>query len=197
MFNIENAAQDCKIVNGTQQISDRLQESIGGEERVLLNKPVMKIVRNEPTEGEANWPVTVTTLDGSQYHARYIIMAIPISLQQKIHFSPTLPPLYTQMMQKMPMGSVIKCVVYYQDSFWRREKDQLTGSMVINLPDEQGPISYTLDDTKSDGSYPAIVGFIIGDKSKLMLNKSKEERLRLICDSYAKALNSDKALQVR
>ena len=92
------------------------------------------------------------------------------------------------------MGSVIKCVVYYREAFWRR--DSLTGSMLINIRYEDGPISYTLDDTKPDGTYPAIVGFIIGERAKLMLAKSKEERLRIICKSYAKALGSDKALQV-
>ena len=114
--------------------------------------------------------------------------------QAKIHYSPALPPMYQQLTQKFPMGSVIKCVVYYKEAFWR--KDSLTGSMIINLPGELGPISYTLDDTKPDGTYPAIVGFIIGDRVRIMLKKTKEERLRLICDSYAKALGSDKALKV-
>lgn len=102
--------------------------------------------------------------------------------------------MYQQLTQKFPMGSVIKCIVYYKEAFWR--EDNLTGSMIINLPGELGPISYTLDDTKPDGSYPAIVGFIIGERVKLMLDKTKEERMRLICDSYAKALGNDKALEV-
>ena len=217
MFNIEDAAQDSKIVGGTLQLSEKLREQISGEERVLLNKTVVHIVMNKSLvsntieEGDHNRnnnrqlsaqadngfteeTLIVTTLDGTQFYTRYIIMAIPISLQQKIHFSPSLPPLYNQMMQKIPMGSVIKCVVYYKEAFWRR--DNLTGSMLINLPYEQGPISYTLDDTKPDGTYPAIVGFIIGDRAKLMLEKSRQERLRIICDSYAKALGSEKALKV-
>lgn len=196
MFNIENCAQDSKIMDGTQQLSIKLGELIGGEERILTEKPVVQITRNESTseEEENSWPVTVRTLDGATYHCRYLIMAIPLSTHSKIHYCPELPPLYTQMVQKIPMGSVIKCVVYYQEAFWRR--DGLTGSMLINLAEEEGPISYTLDDSKPDGSYPAIVGFIIGDRYKAMLEKSKEERLLAICKSFAKALGSQEALKV-
>ena len=68
--------------------------------------------------------------------------------------------------------------------------------MLINLAEEEGPISYTLDDSKPDGSYPAIVGFIIGDRYTEMLEKSKEERLLIICKSFAKALGSQEALKV-
>lgn len=81
MFNIENAAQDSKVVGGTQQISQRLRELIGGEERVHLKKPVSQIVYDQSAEASNGWPVTVSTLDGSKYHTKYVIMAIPFALQ--------------------------------------------------------------------------------------------------------------------
>ncbi|KAI2810117.1 hypothetical protein BLOT_001273 [Blomia tropicalis] len=191
-FNIQDAAQDSKIVGGSQQISERLCERIGGSKRVHLNKVVVQIERNDRNISKNRSNITISTLDGYKYHTKQVIIAIPISIQQKIHFRPALHPLYIQAMQKMPMGSVIKSIVYYREPFWRRDK--LTGSMLINLPLEDGPITYTLDDTKPDGSYPAIVGFIIGDRARVMLDRTRDERLRIICDSYAKALGTDEAL---
>ena len=39
-----------------------------------------------------------------------------------------------------------------------------------------GPILYCMDDTKPDGSHPAIMGFIMADKSREMCSLTKEER---------------------
>lgn len=204
MYNMAGAAQDSKLCGGTQQISEKLRELIDrDQQRVLLNKAVSQIIyevdkvdenNNANSNGQDTSMVVVKTLDGSTYRCRYLINTIPISLQQKIHFTPSLPPLYNQMMQKFPMGSVIKCIVYYREAFWRR--DGLNGNLMINLDNESGPITYTLDDTKPDGTYPAVVGFIIGNRAKEMLAKTKEERLRFICDSYAKALGSHLAKEV-
>lgn len=82
------------------------------------------------------------------------------------------------------MGSVIKCMVYYKENFWRKKGSCIfftfyyksndlvhdpvlssvvflyfigyCGSMVIE--EEDAPIGLTLDDTKPDGSVPAIMG---------------------------------------
>ncbi|OTF68988.1 amine oxidase[flavin-containing]-like protein [Euroglyphus maynei] len=127
-------------------------------------------------------------------------MAIPPVLVQKIHFNPSLPPVYNQMLQKFSMGSAIKCIVYYEEQFWRNnqqhEQQSLNGNMLINCTNPcDGPITYTVDDTKPDGSYPAIVGFIIGDRARDMIERSQEERLHYICESYSRAFNSKKALK--
>ncbi|XP_016403475.1 amine oxidase [flavin-containing]-like, partial [Sinocyclocheilus rhinocerous] len=86
--------------------------------------------------------------------AKYVILAIPPGLNLKIHFNPELPPLRNQLIHRVPMGSVIKCMVYYKENFWR--KKGYCGSMVIE--EEEAPIGLTLDDTKPDGSVPAIMG---------------------------------------
>lgn len=50
-----------------------------------------------------------------------MILATPPGLNLKMHFSPELPPLRNQLIHRVPMGSVIKCMVYYKENFWRKK----------------------------------------------------------------------------
>ncbi|XP_010837722.1 PREDICTED: amine oxidase [flavin-containing] B-like [Bison bison bison] len=59
---------------------------------------------------------------------------------------------------------------------------------------EEAPVAYALDDTKPDGSYPAIIGFILAHKARKLARLTKEERLKKLCDLYAKVLGSQEAL---
>ncbi|KAF7494167.1 Amine oxidase [flavin-containing] B [Sarcoptes scabiei] len=188
MYNVENAAQDSKMIGGSQQLCFGLKQLIG-DEKIHLNRAVVECSVNSTRS-----IITLQTIDGSIYRSRLLIMAIPPVLIQKIHFKPSLPPVYQQMLQKFTMGSAIKCIVYYTEAFWRNDS-MLNGQMLINCSNTDGPITYTVDDTKPDGSYPAIVGFMIGDRARKMLQKSKEERMRYVCQSFAFALNSEKALK--
>ncbi|XP_063069025.1 amine oxidase [flavin-containing] [Engraulis encrasicolus] len=122
--------------------------------------------------------------------AKYVILAIPPLLNMKIHFTPELPPLRNQLITRVPMGSVIKCMVYYRENFWR--KKGYCGTLVIE--DEDAPIGLTLDDTKPDGSMPCIMGFILSRKCRRLCELTKEERLKKICDIYAKVLGTEEAL---
>ncbi|NXA11931.1 AOFA oxidase, partial [Sapayoa aenigma] len=127
------------------------------------------------------------------FQGKYVISAIPPILTTKIHYKPELPPKRNQLIQRLPMGSVIKCMMYYKEAFWTRKG--YCGSFIIE--DEESPIGITIDDTKPDGSYPAIMGFILSRKAFKLAHLSKEERKKKICEAYAKALGMKEALQVR
>lgn len=174
---------EMKFVGGSQQISEKIATKLGN--RVLLNKPVCEIDQRGKT-------VIVSTLDGCEYEADYVILSIPPPLQMKIHFIPTLPPLRNQMIQRIPMGSVYKIHVYYKRNFWR-EKGMCGASLVVGS--EEHPVAFTLDDTKPDGTLPAITGFIVADKARRLCDKTQEERKNLIIKSFAKIFNSPEALE--
>lgn len=55
------------------------------------------------------------------FQGKYVISAIPPVLCLKIHFNPPLPPMRNQLINRIPMGSVIKCIVYYKETFWRKK----------------------------------------------------------------------------
>ncbi|XP_069492606.1 amine oxidase [flavin-containing] A-like [Ambystoma mexicanum] len=181
MFSVTNGGQERKFVGGAGQISEKMMECLKG--RVKLESPVIRIDQTGDT-------VLVETLNHEIYEGRFIISAIPPGLTTKIHYNPELPVLRNQLIQRLPMGSVIKCMVYYKEAFWR--KMDFCGSMIME--DEEAPIGITLDDTKPDGSAPAIMGFILARKASRLANLSKEERKRRICELYAKALGTEEAL---
>ncbi|XP_072901613.1 amine oxidase [flavin-containing] [Hemitrygon akajei] len=181
IFSTTNGGQERKFVGGSGQISERLMNCLG--DSVKLEKPVIRIDQTQDK-------VVVETLDHELFEAKYIISAIPPALSLKIHYEPPLPPMRNQLIQRVPMGCVIKCMVYYKDNFWR--KKNYCGSMIIQ--DEESPIGITLDDSKPDGSFPAIIGFILARKARHLVNLTKEERLQKICEIYAKVLDSEEAL---
>ncbi|NXJ81978.1 AOFA oxidase, partial [Trogon melanurus] len=124
------------------------------------------------------------------FQGKYVIIAIPPILTTKIHYKPELPPKRNQLIQRLPMGCVIKTMVYYKEAFWERKG--YCGSFIIE--DEDSPIGITLDDTKPDGRFPAIMGFILTRKAVKLAHLSKEERKKKICEAYAKATGMEEAL---
>lgn len=53
------------------------------------------------------------------------------------------------------MGSVIKTVTFYEKAFWREKG--FNGVLISDC----SPAYVTVDDTKPDGSYPAIMRLVI------------------------------------
>ncbi|XP_019732506.1 amine oxidase [flavin-containing] [Hippocampus comes] len=181
IFSTTNGGQERKFVGGSGQISECMARELG--DRVKLQSPVCRI-------DQSGDMVLVETTDKQTYMAKQVILATPPVLNLKIHFNPELPPLRNQLINRVPMGSVIKCMVYYKENFWR--KKGLCGSMVIE--DEGAPIGLTLDDTKPDGSMPAIMGFILARKCRRFCGLTKEERFKRICESFSRVLGTEEAL---
>lgn len=181
IFSGQNGGQERKLFGGTQQLSELMAAALG--DRVNLASPVCSVTQNDSS-------VTLETLSKKSFKAGYAIMAVPPVLQLKMCFDPPVPPMRGQLVQRLPMGSVIKAIMYYRSTFWR-EKD-FCGISCIE--DEESPITFTLDDTKSDGTYPAIIGFITARQARKLCNVSKEERKRKICEIYSKVFDSEEAL---
>uniref|UniRef100_A0A8C4TAA0 Amine oxidase n=1 Tax=Erpetoichthys calabaricus TaxID=27687 RepID=A0A8C4TAA0_ERPCA len=160
IFSTSNGGQERKFIGGSGQISERIAELLGS--CVRLNEPVIKICQKDTA-------VFVETISGGKYE---VINAVPPGLTMKVHYDPQLPSVRNQLIQRVPMGSIIKCMMYYKRPFWK-EKDYC-GTMMIE--DEDSPISMTLDDTKPDGSYPCIMGKV------------------KVSEIYAKVLDSEEAL---
>ncbi|XP_048885557.1 amine oxidase [flavin-containing] B-like [Brienomyrus brachyistius] len=182
IFSTSNGGQERKFVGGSGQISERIAEQLRGS--VMLNQPVVRVSQN--AEG-----VSVETLTGDKYKGGYIISAIPPGLTMNIHYEPGLPPIRNQLIQRVPMGSIIKCMMYYKRPFWKEKG--YCGTMMIE--DEDSPISMTLDDTKPDGSCPCIMGFILARKARELIHLTKDERKQQICQIYSKVLGTTDALQ--
>lgn len=186
IFATTGGGQEFKVNGGTMQISERMAECVGMH-RVLLGHAVYYVEQNDSE-------VLVKTLNGKEFRGRYLIMATPPAVQQKIHYLPPLPAMRNQLIQRAPQGSIFKCIMYYKRPFWK--ENGMCGSLLLVGPDKKFPITYTLDDSKwPDGSKPAIIGFLPSDKSRLMTQLTKNERQKIICESFAKAFNCPEALE--
>ncbi|KAG8185755.1 hypothetical protein JTE90_000738 [Oedothorax gibbosus] len=177
IFSTTNGGQERKFKGGTQQVSEKIATKLG-DDIVKLSSPVVGI--NQESKDE----VVVKTLGGKEYKTKYIILACPPMIQMKIHFTPQLPPLRNQLLQRMPMGTVMKVILYYKTTFWRQ--NGLCGSLLVEGGDEH-PMFLTLDDTKADGSFPAIIGFILADKCRRLSALTPGERKGLLAKSLAEA----------
>jgi monoamine oxidase len=139
LLDTEGGAQQDRLAGGTQQLSIRIAEELG--DRVRLSAPV-RAVRMDGygvVAGEAR--------------ARRVIVAVPPTLVARIEYDPPLPRVRDQLTQRMPMGSVIKCMAVYEEPFWR--EDGLSGQ-AVSLP---GPAQVVFDNTPPSGS-PGLIGFL-------------------------------------
>ncbi|XP_038050318.1 amine oxidase [flavin-containing] B-like isoform X4 [Patiria miniata] len=175
--NVESGAQERKFVGGSQQLSIKMGERVG-KDNIKLESPVSKIEQSEEK-------VVVQTINGDVFEAKYVIMAMAPSMTQRIHYSPPLPPRRNQLIARAPVGSVIKCMVYYDRQWW---KDRDFCGSTFNV-DPASPMVYSLDDTKPDGSFPALICFVAANKAREFCGISKEERRDRLCKAYFNAFN--------
>ncbi|HKH41572.1 MAG TPA: FAD-dependent oxidoreductase, partial [Solirubrobacterales bacterium] len=155
LLDTEGGAQQDRLAGGTQQLSVRMADELA--ERVELNAPVRSI--RADAEGVVAGGV----------HARRAIVAVPPALAGRIEYDPPLPGPRDQLTQRMPMGSVIKCMAVYDEPFWR--KDGLTGQ-AISLP---GPAQVVFDNTPPNGS-PGLIAFLEGKDARELAGVPEAER---------------------
>jgi hypothetical protein len=179
----DNGAQERKFVGGSQRLSDGLAARLG--RRVVLDAPVRRIDAEA-----APGAVVVTTRHGAAFAARFVIVAVPPALAGRIEHAPPLPPLRAQLCARMPMGTIIKTITYYATPWWRTTG--YSGSVL----DPGGPVVYSYDDTKPDGSAPAIMGFVSASHARRLGAMSVEQRAGLVSAQYARVLQNDEGLNV-
>lgn len=166
---VVNGAQETRVHGGMQAICERMASELG--ERVLLSAPV-RAIRQSDSE------VTVVTDRGAFDSAR-VIVAVPPLLAGQIDYSPELPSARVQLTQRMPMGSVIKCIAIYESPFWREAG--LSGEIVTDV----APVKFTFDDTPEGSERGAIVGFISGADARLWAERSEDERRTAVLSQFA------------
>jgi monoamine oxidase len=167
---IDGGAQQTRLAEGTQALCVRLAAGLG--DRVILNAPVNAILQQEDAG-------SVRSAAGV-YRARRMIVAIPPTLAARIAYDPPLPPGCDQLMQRMPMGSVVKCVAFYEHPFWR--DDGFSGEAIADT----GPVTVTFDDSPEDGGSGALVAFLLGDQAKRWGARPAAERKAAVLDALAR-----------
>ncbi len=179
LINTGGGAQDSRVVGGSQQISIRLAKQLGGS--VVLDAPVYRI-------DHGRGGIEIRTEQGN-FTAKRVIVAVPPTLAGRIRYSPELPPKRDQLMQRVPMGTVTKCMAVYDKPFWR--DDGLSGMATSDT----GPVKLTYDNSPPDGKPGVLLGFIEGQSARDRLKSSQADRRKAVLGSFeryfgAKAKNA-------
>ncbi len=113
--------------------------------------------------------------------AKRVINTLPPALGPSIRQRPALPAPRAQLEQRVPMGSVIKCLAIYEGGpFWREAG--LSGQATSN----RGPVKVTYDNSPPDGSPGVLLGFIEGQEARNWTHSSKSSRRDAVVESLVR-----------
>ena len=163
------SAQSLRFAGGPQQLSVRLSKLLS--RAIKLHAAVVGVEL-----GSA--PAVHTARE--TFRARRIILAVPKPLLGRLSFHPSLPPAFDQLLQRQPMGSVLKINAVYDEPFWRGQG--LNGVVVS----DQGPISLTYDNSPPSGKPGVLVGFAEGDESRAIYGLSDSARKAAVLESLVR-----------
>ena len=171
LFDTEGGAQQDRFAGGSQLIPIRMAEELGGE-RLVLGAPVRRLEHG---------PDGVTVhADGAVARGRRAILAIAPTLAGRIAYDPPLPGYRDQLTQRMPLGTVAKCMAIYAEPFWRSEG--LSGQAASDI----GPVRLMFDNSPPDGSPGVLLGFLEGRRARELGRLSADERRTAVIDCFAR-----------
>lgn len=129
---------------------------------------------------------------GRTYEAKRAIVAIPPTLAGRIRYSPKLPGGRDQLTQRVPMGSVVKCMAVYDKPFWRA--DGLSGMATSDT----GPVKLTFDNSPPGNSPRGVLlGFIEGQEARELTSATKAERKEAVLGSFERYFGAQARTGVR
>jgi monoamine oxidase len=171
LFDTEGGAQQDRLVGGSQLLAERLGEGLGAE-RLLLSSPVRRIdQRGDRVRLHAGDRVV---------SAKRALLALAPALAGRIDYDPPLPGRRDQLTQRMPLGTVAKCMAIYDEPFWRA--DGLSGQATSTL----GPVKLTFDNSPPDGSPGVLLGFLEGRQAREAGLLDAGLRRELVLGSFAR-----------
>ena len=181
LIGTEGGAQQDRFDGGSQLVAQRVAEQLG--DRIIFDAPLRRVTQN----GDG----VVLASDSVELHAQRAIIAIPPALAARVDYDPVLPARRDQLMQRMPMGSVIKVNAVYEEPFWRQEG--LSGRALSDV----GPIRTVFDNTPKSGSPGILIGFIEGKASRDLSGVDAAERREAALGSLARYFGDRAAKPVR
>jgi monoamine oxidase len=107
---VRNGAQQDRFVAGAMALAEGLARPL--RERVCLGFPVRRV--EQLTSGGVR-----VSGEGGEVVARRAILALAPAMMRAIAFEPGLPEARRALVDEMPMGRIIKVVLFYDRPFWR------------------------------------------------------------------------------
>ncbi|MFO7562706.1 MAG: NAD(P)/FAD-dependent oxidoreductase [Enhygromyxa sp.] len=166
---IEDGAQQWKIDGGAQRISLGLSARLGPA--ISFDEPVRAIEQDQ--QG-------VTVIGTRQrYRAARAILAVSPAIAASIELPPTLSASRQALHERMFMGSTIKCLVAYEQAFWRARG--LSGEAVS----DRLRVRLAFDASSADGRLPRLVAFVFDEDARTLGQLDADARRQAILDDLA------------
>eukprot|EP00300_Choanocystis_sp_HF-7_P027516 c32649_g1_i1.p1 GENE.c32649_g1_i1~~c32649_g1_i1.p1 ORF type:complete len:477 (+),score=87.09 c32649_g1_i1:140-1570(+) len=168
MFSCEGGSHSYRVVEGFAALCTRMAARLGA--RVLLEHQVYDVIHRD--DG-----VRIVA-ENAIVEAKRVIMALPPNQIMRLDFDPVLPRRRSWLMQRLSMGTVIKCFALYARPFWR-------GKAVNVVDPETTVIDHTLDASSVGDKHHALVAFIGGYDAVIWSDKSADERRAVVIEGLA------------
>ncbi|MCP9850812.1 FAD-dependent oxidoreductase [Cyanobium sp. Morenito 9A2] len=157
------------VHGGAAQVAERLAAELA--DVIRLRAPVGAIEQNAGG-------VRVSFGEGDALGAAAVVVAIPPPLRLGLRFSPDLPPDGRGLLQRSPMGSMVKVLALYPKPFWRERG--LNGLGIGNLP----TLELTVDSSPPEGP-GLLASFISGDRAARWQRLPEAQRRRAVLADLA------------
>lgn len=171
LTDFEGGAQQDRLEGGAHGLADKLAAGLGAALR--LDATVRRIEHDDSA-------ATVTIDDGTAWRAKHVVVAVAPPLAARIAYHPPLPAARDNLLQRLPMGSVVKCVATYPEPFWRSAG--LSGSALS----VRGPIALTADSSPKSGRRGVLIGFVNGATARDLATRSPVDRRTALLDALAR-----------
>ena len=175
LIGTEGGAQQDRFVGGSQLLAVRLGERLRGP--LVLEAPVRRI-----EQGATGVRVHA---DGHSVAARAAVVALPPTLTARIVYDPLLPAARDQLVQRMPQGTVTKCMAVYDRPFWRER--ELSGQALS----DQGPTRIVFDNSPPDGSRGVLLGFLEGRAARQLGAWDAAARRHAVVDCFRRVFGPE------
>jgi monoamine oxidase len=170
LMSVAGGNQQDRVEGGAQIIAKHLADRLG--DAVRLGAPVRRITQDDAGVEVVSDTVTV--------RAKRVIMAVPPALAGHLQYDPPLPADRAQLLQRTPVGSVLKVLTLYDEPFWRAEG--LSGQSFAAT----NPVGATYDGSTDKPTPGLLIAFAFGPQARALGRLSKEERRRTFTDALAK-----------
>ncbi len=172
LLEVTKGIQRYRFKGGAHSIPNRLAGRLPDELRTGA------VVRRIEQRSDS----VVVSGPGFSAKARFVVVAIPMTLAGRIAYEPALPGYRDQLTQRMPAGSAIKCLAIYDEPFWRADgySGQITSS--------DGPFRVVLDTSPADGSPGVLSAFVTGSAARKLTVLPPEERRAAVLRGLTTAL---------
>jgi monoamine oxidase len=166
LWGIKDAAQAFLVEEGLHGVAKKLASELAGS--IIYDAPVRRI--SQTASG------VVVHTERNEWTADYSIVAVPLPLSVRIAFDPPLASSRDALAQRMPMGSVIKWYLAYEQPFWREQGwNGLTA-------DYSSDGIECLDVTPTAGKPGLLVGFLDAKAGLQWTTRTVDERKKFVIE---------------